>query len=78
MFEFRKAQSLNLTQNRAPRDQSGRVALRVVKFMRVCAKVFFDKGYGHSAVVLETVATVPGTLGRLLQHLKAIRRIPDD
>ena len=39
---------------------------------------FFAKRYGHRAVVLETIAAVPGMVGGLLQHLKALRRIRDD
>jgi len=78
MFDSDKSQDLSLTQHHAPRDLSDRVALRVVKFMRVFADAFFAKRYGHRAVVLETVAAVPGMVGGMLQHLKAIRRIRDD
>lgn len=49
-----------------------------MKFLRFIADTFFAKRYGHRAVVLETVAAVPGMVGGLLQHLKAIRRIRDD
>ena len=62
----------------APRDIHDRMALQLVKFMRVFADRFFAKRYGHRAVVLETVAAVPGMVGGLLQHLKAIRHIRDD
>ena len=31
--------------------------------MRVFADAFFSKRYGHRAVVLETVAAVPGMVG---------------
>lgn len=62
----------------APRTFSDRVAYRLVKFMRVFADAFFAKRYGHRAVVLETVAAVPGMVGGLLQHLSAIRHIRDD
>ena len=55
-----------------------RIALRVVKTMRFFADQFFAKRYGHRAVVLETVAAVPGMVGGLLQHLSAIRHIRDD
>jgi len=78
MFDSDKSQDLSLTQHHAPRDLSDRVALRVVKFMRVFADAFFAKRYGHRAVVLETVAAVPGMVVGMLQHLKAIRRIRDD
>ncbi len=61
-----------------PKDRHDRFALRLVKFMRIFADRFFANRYGHRAVVLETVAAVPGMVGGLLQHLKAIRHIRDD
>jgi ubiquinol oxidase len=61
-----------------PRSMNDRVALRVVKTMRFFADKFFANRYGHRAVVLETVAAVPGMVGGLLQHLRAIRHIRDD
>jgi len=64
--------------NRAPRGVSGRFAYGLVKFMRVFADLFFRTRYGHRAVVLETVAAVPGMVGGMLQHLKALRHIRDD
>jgi ubiquinol oxidase len=62
----------------APTDLRDRFALRLVKFMRIFADAFFASRYGHRAVVLETVAAVPGMVGGLLQHLKALRHIRDD
>ncbi len=62
----------------APQTLRDRVALGMVKFMRVFADAFFRQRYGHRAVVLETVAAVPGMVGGLLQHLKALRHIRDD
>ena len=61
-----------------PQDICDRIALRIVKFMRVFADKFFSDRYGHRAVVLETVAAVPGMVGGLLQHLRALRHIRDD
>ncbi len=78
MFDFNDGKSDALYSHHAPQDLSDRVALRVVKLMRVFADAFFAKRYGHRAVVLETVAAVPGMVGGMLQHLKAIRRIRDD
>jgi len=46
--------------------------------LRFIADRFFAGRYGHRAVVLETVAAVPGMVGGLLQHLKALRHIRDD
>ena len=61
-----------------PVGMNDRIALGLVKTMRVFADRFFAKRYGHRAVVLETVAAVPGMVGGLLQHLRAIRHIRDD
>ena len=62
----------------APKGISDSAAYALVKFFRVFADLFFRKRYGHRAVVLETVAAVPGMVGGLLQHLKALRHIRDD
>lgn len=67
-----------LSLRRAPEGLRDRIALGLVKFMRIFADLFFRRRYGHRAVVLETVAAVPGMVGGLLQHLKSLRHIRDD
>jgi ubiquinol oxidase len=62
----------------APSGAGDRVALGFVKLLRFCADTFFAKRYGHRAVVLETVAAVPGMVGATLNHLKCLRRMCDD
>ncbi len=57
---------------------SDRVALGFTKFLRFLADTFFKKRYGHRAVVLETVAAVPGMVGGMLLHLKSLRKMEDD
>ena len=42
------------------------------------ADTFFKKKYGHRAVVLETVAAVPGMVAGMLLHLKSLRKMQDD
>ncbi|MFT6106171.1 MAG: ubiquinol oxidase [Rickettsiales bacterium] len=66
------------TIHRKPKGFSDRFAHFVVKILRFFADSFFAKRYGNRAVVLETVASVPGMVGGLLQHLKSIRNIKDD
>lgn len=68
----------DLNVHRQPRDVSDRVALGFVKFLRFLADTFFAKRYGHRAIVLETVAAVPGMVGATLNHLKSLRRMRDD
>ena len=41
--------------------------------MRFFADKFFTKRYGHRAVVLETVAGVPGMVAGMWTHLKSLR-----
>ena len=47
----------------------------MTKFFRFFADTFFAKRYGHRAVVLETVAGVPGMVAGMLIHLKSLRRM---
>ncbi|HEY9235653.1 MAG TPA: alternative oxidase [Phenylobacterium sp.] len=61
-----------------PAGLSDRVALGFTKLLRFCADTFFAKRYGHRAVVLETVAAVPGMVGATINHLKCLRRMCDD
>ncbi len=78
MFDMTKRHDGDLATHTPPNDLKDRIALRTVKAMRIVADSFFAKRYGHRAVVLETVAAVPGMVGGLLQHLKSVRHIRDD
>ena len=57
---------------------SDRVAFGFTKILRFLADTFFRKRYGHRAVVLETIAAVPGMVGGMLLHLKSLRKMEDD
>jgi ubiquinol oxidase len=61
-----------------PSGWSDRFAHGFTKFLRFCADTFFAKRYGHRAIVLETVAAVPGMVGATITHLKCLRRMCDD
>jgi ubiquinol oxidase len=63
---------------RHPADLPDALALRLVRLLRVLADTFFAKRYGHRAIVLETVAAVPGMIGGALQHLRCLRLMRDD
>ena len=69
---------VDLTVHHRPRGAADRVAYGFVKALRFFADTFFAKRYGHRAVVLETVAAVPGMVGATLNHLKCLRRMEDD
>jgi len=69
----------NLSLHNKPKSLGDRAALGFVKLLRFFADAFFARRYGHRAVVLETVAAVPGMVGGMLQHMKCLRRMcPDD
>lgn len=63
---------------REPAGFRDQFAYRLVKFVRFFADAFFAKRYGHRAVVLETVAAVPGMAGGALQHLRSLRGMESD
>jgi ubiquinol oxidase len=67
-----------LDRHHAPRDASDRFAYAFTRFLRFFADAFFARRYGHRAVVLETIAAVPGMVGGTLQHLRSLRRMEGD
>ena len=50
-------------------------AMAMTKFFRFFADTFFAKRYGHRAVVLETIAGVPGMVGGMLLHMRSLRKM---
>jgi len=61
-----------------PKTFSDHVAYRLTMFFRWFADTFFAKRYGHRAVVLETVAGVPGMVAGMWQHLRSLRNMEPD
>ena len=68
----------NLNRHHKPQNLSDKIAFAFTKFLRFLADTFFKKKYGHRAVVLETVAAVPGMVAGMLLHLKSLRKMQDD
>ena len=69
---------IDLSVHHRPKGVSDRIAYGFTKMLRFFADTFFAKRYGHRAVVLETVAAVPGMVGATINHLRCLRRICDD
>lgn len=62
-----------------PNSLSDKIAYKFTMIFRWLADTFFAKRYGHRAVVLETVAGVPGMVAGMWNHLRSLRRMePDD
>jgi ubiquinol oxidase len=51
------------------------IAKSMTRFFRFIADTFFAKRYGHRAVVLETVAGVPGIVAGVWLHMKSLRKM---
>jgi ubiquinol oxidase len=67
-----------LSKHHTPSGFSDRFAFRLTKLLRFFADIFFAKRYGHRAVVLETVAAVPGMVAGMIRHMRSLRRMEDD
>ena len=61
-----------------PTDTSDKIALFITMCLRLFADTFFAKRYGHRAVVLETVAGVPGMVAGMWNHLRSLRKMEQD
>ena len=61
-----------------PQSFSDSFALFITKALRFFAATLFKKRYGHRAVVLETVAGVPGMVAGVVHHLRSLRKMKDD
>ena len=59
--------------DKAITNTSDAFALSMTKFFKFIADRFFAKRYGHRAVVLETIAGVPGMVAGILMHFKSLR-----
>jgi ubiquinol oxidase len=59
-------------------DIADSIAFRLTMMFRWFADTFFAKRYGHRAVVLETVAGVPGMVAGMWNHLRSLRKMQPD
>ena len=65
--------------HRRAKNYGDKCALWFTMRLRWFADTFFAKRYGHRAVVLETVAGVPGMVAGMWNHLRSLRKMkPDD
>ncbi|XP_052210143.1 ubiquinol oxidase 2, mitochondrial-like [Diospyros lotus] len=66
--------AIDLKKHHAPVTFMDKVAYWTVKSLRIPTDIFFQRRYGCRAMMLETVAAVPGMVGGLLLHCKSLRR----
>ncbi|KAG9133408.1 hypothetical protein Leryth_013225 [Lithospermum erythrorhizon] len=66
--------SIDLKKHHVPETFLDKLAYYTVKSLRWPTDVFFQRRYGCRAMMLETVAAVPGMVGGMLLHCKSLRR----
>ena len=64
--------------HQTPSKASEYVAYKITQFLKFMLNLFYGKKYAKRAVILETIAAVPGMVAGMLNHLKALRRMRDD
>ena len=76
--KFVSNESIGAQLHTPPESFSDSFALFITKSLRFFADTLFRKRYGHRAVVLETVAGVPGMVAGVVHHLRSLRNMKDD
>ncbi|TXG53939.1 hypothetical protein EZV62_019195 [Acer yangbiense] len=71
---YRADLSIDLSKHHKPTTYLDKVAYTTVKLLRIPTDLFFQRRYGCRAMMLETVAAVPGMVGGMVLHLRSIRR----
>ncbi|XP_009627771.1 ubiquinol oxidase, mitochondrial [Nicotiana tomentosiformis] len=66
--------SIDLSKHHVPKAFLDKVAYWTVKLLRIPTDLLFKKKYGCRAMMLETVAGVPGMVGGMLLHLRSLRK----
>ncbi|KAK2373636.1 ubiquinol oxidase 2, mitochondrial [Trifolium repens] len=66
--------TIDLTKHHKPTTFLDKMAYWTVKSLRYPTDIFFQRRYGCRAMMLETVAAVPGMVGGMLLHCKSLRR----
>ncbi|KAI9029080.1 alternative oxidase-domain-containing protein [Phycomyces nitens] len=61
-----------------PNDFGDRVAQRFIKMLRTLPDTYFGRDHYMRAVMLETIAAVPGMVGGMLRHMKSLRNMSED
>ena len=64
--------------HKKPNKASEYIAYKITQILKFMLNIFYGKKYAKRAVILETIAAVPGMVAGMLNHLKALRRMRDD
>lgn len=64
--------------HREPQGPMDDIAFRIVRLLRVASDAYFKDDLVYRAMMLETVAAVPGMVGGMMHHLRSLRRVEND
>lgn len=64
--------------HQTPSKTSEYIAYKITQILKFMLNIFYGTKYAKRAVILETIAAVPGMVAGMLNHLKALRRMRDD
>lgn len=70
---YKSDTGIDLNKHHTPTTLTDKMAYWTVKALRLPTDIFFQRRYGCRAMMLETVAAVPGMVGGMLLHLKSLR-----
>ncbi|RLM73080.1 ubiquinol oxidase 2, mitochondrial-like [Panicum miliaceum] len=71
---YRADTSIDMKKHHEPRALPDKLAYWLVKSLVVPKQLFFQRRHASHALLLETVAAVPGMVGGMLLHLRSLRR----
>lgn len=71
---YRADTSIDMKKHHDPKALPDKLAYWLVKSLVVPKQLFFQRRHASHALLLETVAAVPGMVGGMLLHLRSLRR----
>nr|XP_010906709.2 ubiquinol oxidase 2, mitochondrial-like [Elaeis guineensis] len=66
--------SIDLEKHHVPITWGDKLARWTVRSLRIPTDIFFQRRFGCRAIMLETVAAVPGMVAGMILHLRSLRR----
>jgi ubiquinol oxidase len=73
-----KLEEFGVQRHKIPVNFADKLALGIMRSLRVFTHGFFGNRYAHHATVLETVAAVPGMVAGAMRHFKSLRTMTRD
>ncbi|KAI9488491.1 alternative oxidase-domain-containing protein [Zychaea mexicana] len=69
---------IDKAKHHVPETLSDKFAYRMVKTLRLLPDTYFGRDHYMRAVMLETIAAVPGMVGGMLRHMRSLRNLSED